>query len=145
MRFTTRPADKTDAAFVREAHHRAYRDVVLRQFGVWDEQVQDGFFERSWRDHHHDIILRDGVRCGYTSVEFNDDYVHVRELVIHPAFQGQGLGTAFLQNICAQAAARGVPVKLGVFHENRASALYRRLGFQEFDRTETHVLMRWQP
>ena len=143
MNITTRPAAETDAAFAREAHHGAYRDVVIRQFGAWDEQVQDGFFERSWEDHRHEIILHDGVPCGYTSVEFNDDYVHVREFVIHPAFQGQGLGTAFLQGVCAQAAARGLPIKLGVFHQNRAVAFYRRLGFREYARTEMHILMEW--
>ena len=95
MPLTTHPADEADAAFAREAHHGAYRDVVTRQFGAWDEQVQDGFFDRSWDDHDHEIILRDDVPCGYTSVECGDDHIHVREFVIHPAFQGQGIGTAF--------------------------------------------------
>ena len=143
MLLTTRPAAEADIAFARTTHHEAYRDVVIRQFGAWDAQIQDDFFERSWDDQPHEIILRGGVPCGYAAVEFNDDYVHVRELVIHPAFQGHGLGTAFLQNVCAQAAARGHPVKLGVFHQNRTAALYRRLGFREFDRTETHILMEW--
>ena len=71
--------------------------------------------------------------------------MHVRTLVIHPQFQNHGIGTAFLRNVCDQAAARGVAVRLGVFHENRAIALYKRLGFREFDRTETHVLMQWTP
>ena len=145
MPVTTRPAAEADIAFAREAHHEAYRDVVIRQFGAWDEPVQDGFFDRSWQDRDHEMILHDGQPCGYTSVEFLDDSVHLREFVIHPAFQGQGIGTAFLQTLCARAAARGLPVKLGVFHENRAIALYRRLGFEAFDRTETHVLMQWKP
>ncbi len=143
MPFTTRPAVAADAAFAREAHHGAYRDVVIRQFGAWDEEMQDAYFERSWEGQDREIILRDGVPCGYAGVEFKGDYVHVRELVIHPAYQGQGIGTAFLRGVCAQAAARGVPVKLGVFHQNRAVAFYQRLGFQEFDRTETHILMEW--
>ena len=143
MPLTTRPAIETDADFAREAHHGAYRDVVIRQFGAWDEEMQDAYFDRSWEEHDREIILRDGVPCGYAGIEFRDTYVHVRELVIHPAFQSQGIGTAFLKNVCEQAAARGLPVKLGVFHQNRAVAFYQRLGFQEFDRTETHILMEW--
>ena len=43
-----------------------------------------------------------------------------------------------------RARVRGVPVHLGTFTKNRALDLYRRLGFQEIDRTDTHVLLEWR-
>lgn len=43
------------------------------------------------------------------------------------------------------AAARQVPVHLGAFVLNWALTLYVRLGFVEIDRTDTHVILRWQP
>ena len=42
------------------------------------------------------------------------------------------------------AAARGVPIKLGTFHKNTAAEFYRELGFTEFDRTQTRILMKWE-
>ena len=38
---------KADFEFGRFVHHAAYQDVVTRQFGSWEEKIQDGFFE--WR------------------------------------------------------------------------------------------------
>lgn len=145
MQVSTRPPTEHDTAFAREAHHGAYREVVVRQFGGWDDALQDQFFDRSWASTAHVIILADGQRCGYAAVETRDDAMHVHELVIHPQFQNRGLGTAFLRGICEAAAAHGGAVRLGTFHENRALALYKRLGFREFGRTETHVLLEWQP
>ncbi len=144
MHLSIRPSTESDIAFAREAHHRAYQDVVVRQFGQWDEPLQDQFFDKSWVSDAHEILLADGQRCGYAAIENKSDYLHVRELVIHPQFQGQGIGTTFLRNLCEQAVARGVGVRLGTFQENRALSLYKRLGFQEFARTETHILMEWK-
>jgi hypothetical protein len=37
VEITTRQAAAADTDFAREAYHAAYRDVVERQFGPWDE------------------------------------------------------------------------------------------------------------
>ena len=144
MQISTRPSTESDTAFARETHHRAFHDVVVRQFGQWDEPLQDRLFEKSWVSAEHQIIVADGQRCGYATIESRSDYIHVCELVIHPQFQDKGIGTAFLRNVCEKAAALGVAVRLGTFHENRAIVLYKRLGFHEFARTETHVLLEWK-
>ncbi len=44
----------------------------------------------------------------------------------------------------ARAQARTVPVVLRVLKESYAVSLYSRLGFREYDRTETHILMEWK-
>lgn len=125
-------------------HHRAYRDVSVRQFGPWDERAQDEFFASGWSDAPHEIILCDGVPCGYACVERRDEDIHVRELVIDPEFQGRGVGTHILREVIAEAEARGLPVRLGTLHANRAAELYRRLGFREYARDETHIHMEWR-
>jgi GNAT superfamily N-acetyltransferase len=145
MRLTTRAATDSDTAFAREAHHGAYRDVVLAQFVAWDEAEQDRYFDNDWRDATFDVILCDDTLCGYAAVEYRADDVHVRELVIHPRWQNQGIGTAFLKRVMESAAQKGLPVRLGTFHQNRALKLYQRLGFREIGQTETHVLLEWLP
>src|SRR5688500_8878665 len=145
MNVTRRPATEADAIFAREAHHGAYREASERQFGPWDEARQDRFFASEWADGKLEIVEVDGVPCGYVRIEERDDDFHVREIVIHPHFQGRGIGTGVLRETQERARAKGVPIVLGTFLTNRAADLYQRLGFQETGRTETHVLMEWRP
>jgi ribosomal protein S18 acetylase RimI-like enzyme len=140
MPVTRRPALETDADFARRVHHRAYREVVERQYGPWDEARQDRFFASSWREGGFEIVLCDGAPCGYLCVEERADDLHVREIVLLPEFQGRGIGSTLLREVIDRAAERGVPVRLGTHHQNRAQHLYRRLGFREIGRTETHLL-----
>ena len=93
MNVVRRPATTEDTEFARRVHHAAYRDVAERQFGPWDDGVQDRFFDADWRDAQHEIVLVDGTPCGYVSIEERDADIHVRELVLAPDFQGRGIGT----------------------------------------------------
>ena len=54
----------------------AYREPVERQFGPWDEAQQDAFFQRDWSSTEHEILLRDGIPCGFVSVEDLPKYLH---------------------------------------------------------------------
>jgi len=129
----------------RAVHHRAYRDVIERQYGLWDETAQDKFFDDAWSAATHEIILCDTVRCGYCCVEPRLNDILVRELVIDPDYQGHGIGTLILQGVLKNSTARNIPVRLRTQTRNRAAALYHRLGFRESARTETHVEMEWHP
>jgi GNAT superfamily N-acetyltransferase len=143
MEITKRPALDVDTDFARSVHHQAYRDVIVQQYGVWDEEAQDGFFKNDWDPAAFEIILCDDIPCGYLCVEDRDSDIHVRELVILPKFQGQGVGSQILRGVIDRARVRQVPVRLGTQRANRAIDLYRRLGFREFERTGTHILMEW--
>ena len=133
----------TDAEFGRNVHHRAYRDVVERQFGAWNVAAQDRFFRDGWYAAAHEIVECDGVRVGYIGVEDRSDLVHLRELVLLPEFQNRGIGAMLLRQVMKHAEERGVPVQLGTLHANRAVDLYRRVGFREIGRTDTHTLFKW--
>lgn len=139
-----RPANDADTDFARSVHHQAYRDVVTRQYGVWDEAAQDDFFAGDWDASAFEIIMCDGVPCGYLCVEDRADDIHVREIVLLPEFQGRGVGSRILREIIERARVRRVPVRLGTHLMNRAANLYRRLGFREFAQTESHILLEWR-
>ena len=64
-----RPADQRDTDFARAAHHSAYRDVVMRQFGRWDEEAQDACFEGHWLSPGCVVITYDGRPCGYARLK----------------------------------------------------------------------------
>ena len=119
-RFGLRRAEVADLEFARSTHHAAYRDVVERQFGPWDEAQQDAFFLTDWGPERKEVILSGGEPCGYCVVERREDDIHVRELVIHPDHQGHGIGTWLLQELQREATDASIPIRLGTFHQNKA-------------------------
>jgi GNAT superfamily N-acetyltransferase len=144
MIVSKRQATEIDREFVRSVHHRAYRDVIERQYGPWDEAEQDRLFDAVWVAAAHEIVLCDPVACGYCRIEFSDHAIVVHELVIDPNFQGRGIGTCIMESVFKDAAKRAVPVRLQTQLLNRAANLYRRLGFVERGRTDRHILMEWR-
>lgn len=139
-----REVTEKDTEFARVAHHTAYRDVVERQFGSWDEKLQDKFFYDNWNKPGFKIISLDDVPCGYTRIEYLPNQVEVYELVISPDCQNKGIGTFVLNKFTEEARKRNVAAKLQVFSQNRAIELYKRIGFTEVDRSDNHVIMEWR-
>jgi ribosomal protein S18 acetylase RimI-like enzyme len=143
MTISKRPATIADTDFARSVHHRAYRVVIERQYGTWDESAQDKLFAAAWSAADHEIVLCDEARCGYTSIENRDDCFYLHELVVDPDFQGLGIGTHILRQVIEQAILKRISVRLRTHVTNPAANLYRRMGFQETARTESHVSMEW--
>ena len=142
---SVREADRgTDFDFGKLVHHSVYRDVVTRQFGAWDEAIQDGFFKEGWVRAPHKIILVDGKPAGVCSTVTNPDHVFFSELQILPEYQGQGLGTKIMQEQMQYAKSLDVPLRLQVLRENKAQKLYFRLGFKITETTDIHVKMEWR-
>jgi ribosomal protein S18 acetylase RimI-like enzyme len=142
---TKRIATAADTEFVRELHRRAYHDVVVRQFGSWDDKIQEIFFNRVWIPEKFNILECNGAPCGVTSIYNKEHYIYVEELVILPEFQGQGIGSKVLEEVIHESNQTGTPVRLDVLKENQAQHLYRRVGFKDIDETNTHFVMEYTP
>jgi ribosomal protein S18 acetylase RimI-like enzyme len=141
-----RPATTDDYSFLRELHHRAYREVVTRQFGRWDEHAQDEWFELSLRDADFFVVELDNAAVGALARKRGPECLHLVELQIVPEHQNHGLGSALLGELLAEARSASLPVRLRVLHENhRARHLYERHGFVVTATIATHYLMEWKP
>jgi ribosomal protein S18 acetylase RimI-like enzyme len=141
-----RPASAVDHSFLRELHHRAYREVVTRQFGSWDERAQDEWFEISLRDADVFVVELDGAPVGALARKRDRDCFHLVELQILPEHQNQGLGSALLRELLTEARSAALPVRLRVLHENhRARHLYERHRFVVTTTAGAHYLMEWKP
>jgi len=136
----------------------AYHDVVVRQFGSWDEHEQDRLFEEGYRtalgplwwakpdETPWEILLFDGVPCGYLNVVEEPSYIALLEIVILPAFQSRGIGSELLRELTNRARAAGLPIQLQVLLMNdRAKKLYERFGFDVRGRNQTHTVMEFRP
>ena len=138
---TLRPAYEDDTSFARAVHHAAVRDVVVRQFGAWDEAAQDVFFVDDWDPSKFEIVIFSGVPCGYVRIEQLPSHVEVAELNILPKYQRKGIGTRVLRDVISRAEMLRLPVRLQTLRMNDAAKLYRSLGFREIGRTQTHIKM----
>ena len=132
--------------FAHNVHHKAYHDVVVKQFGNWDEERQDRYFSSDWKDGNgFEIIFYDGEPCGYCRFDYLPEYIIAHELVISPDFQGNGIGTKILKEVIEYANVKNLPIKIGVLKENKALNLYRKLGFKDVDESETHKGLKYLP
>ncbi len=141
LELNRRPAEEKDTEFARQVHHRAYHDVVVRQFGSFEEKAQDKFFESAWKGSKHEIIYANGKPCGYFSMDESENEITLHELVLLPEFQGEGIGSKILSEVIEVAKVKNIPIRLEVLKENKAGELYRRLGFKQNGETETHFQM----
>lgn len=136
-----RPATPADQELARRIHHAAYREVVTRQFGGWDEAMQDGFFLKEWQPSEIHFVRAEGREIGIIQRRVHADHIEIAELQILPEFQGKGIGSRLIRAEIDAANRAGLPLKLQVLKENRAQHLYRRLGFEDTGSTDTHIIM----
>ncbi|MGE3769921.1 MAG: N-acetyltransferase family protein [Bdellovibrionales bacterium] len=145
MIITLRPATEADREFSRQAHHTAYYDTIVKQFGPFDEVQQDGFFTEAWDACPHWMVEFKGQTCGYVSFEEKSGCMFVNELVIQPDFHGQGIGAAFIRIMKDKAAEAGKPLRLSMLLMNTAYDFYIKQGFTETSRDTKSMYMEWQP
>lgn len=138
-----RPATAADSEYVRRVKHAAYKDMVLAQFGAWDEAVQDAFFYKSWNDAPYDIILMSGEPCGFCRIDEHERVLQLVEFGIDPPQQNRGIGSMVLSRFIEMAKAKGKAAQMNVMKTNtRARALYEKLGFAAYGENEHQFLLR---
>lgn len=80
----------------------------------------------------------DSPPIGYVIGVPGDSIAWIAELVVAPQARGQGRGRALLGSCCARLADDHDRVRLAVAADNdRARSLYRSMGFDRVDRSET--------
>lgn len=104
---------------------RQYEDptvVDLHRALAWTRTKIEGNYEA------YTCVWKDGVKAGYYHLIPQPDLrLELDDVLILPAFRGQGIGTAVLQKIIAEA---DEPIYLYVFQKNtRAVSLYEKMGF----------------
>ena len=130
-------ATDADYAFFWQLNKLSYKDLVIRQFGEWDESFQMNSYQEKWKEQQFDKIIIDGAVAGGIWVIPFEDHHYIREIQIVPEFRDRGIGTKVLQ----QEISRGKEIRLRVLLRNRAISLYERLGFVVTHADDTHRYM----
>jgi ribosomal protein S18 acetylase RimI-like enzyme len=144
-RYTLRQGSAEDFAFVWWLQATTMRPLVEQIWG-WDEATQRNLFRARFDGASRQIIVVEGRDAGVLEVERRPDTLEIATLQIAFEVQSHGIGAAVLRDLIAEARAQRQPATLQVFQINtRARALYERLGFVEYGRSETHILMRCDP
>ncbi len=127
MRLALRPATEDECAFC-EALTRSNLSVYLAARGTpWDADV----YRASWWEFENLMVLADGRIAGVLRLLADGGALEIRDLQVSPALQGQGIGAWAIGQAKSLATERGFDVvRLRVFEENPARALYGRLGFE---------------
>lgn len=109
----------------------------------WKRGVPKAHVRRSI-EHSLNFGLFDGAsQIGFARVVSDyTDYAYLCDVFILEAYQGQGLGRWLMACVLAHPDLQG----LGRFTlaTRDAQEFYRRFGFQELDRPELHMHLRWQ-
>jgi len=139
-RWLTRPAVDEDSASLWDIHRAAMRGYVAATWG-WDDESQESRFREQWSAARFQVIERANRPVGMLALEITPEGMRLGSIEIDPTEQGQGIGSAVVSAILAEARARGLPVSLRVLKVNPARRLYERLGFVVVGETDTHFEM----
>ena len=140
MWWELRQATAQDEGRLYEIHGAAMRDHVEAVWG-WDEADQRERFRAAFDPARISVIVSSGEPIGLLRVEQRAEEVFLASVELAPEVQRRGLGGDIVRSVLSEAAQRGVPVRLQVFHQNPARRLYERLGFHAVGETPTHVEM----
>ena len=139
-----RPAAERDREFLYQVKKQSNFGYISDLWG-WDENFQRREFVRDFQQlQEFSVITVDGTDAGFLQLQKGTDFLNVAEIHLLPPFQGQGVGSAALRSI--QADAGGLPVLIGCFRANkRAYQLYQRLGFTPITENDTHFILIYHP
>jgi GNAT superfamily N-acetyltransferase len=134
-------ATDTDKGYFRNLNELCYRQIVTEQYGAWNKEIQDKYFSEKWENQAFEKIIDNEIVVGGIWTQEFDNYIKLREILIHPNYQGQGIGTNILLEEIDRAKRSGKEIRLRALLKNRVYNLYKRLGFMETDRDENHFYM----
>ena len=121
-----------------------FKWYVEKLYG-WDEETQTQFQKDFIEEHRNDInvIKVDNEIIGVFTNYINENNESVISLFyIDKKYQRQGIGTEILQKQLEIDRNNNRNTILQVFKENPARFLYKKVGFEVYEETQTHYKMR---
>jgi len=148
--FRLRAIQEDDAALVfaifaagrqAELDLLAWNPAQKEQFLRLQFQAQTQAYRAHYPQADYQLIEWEEQVIGRLLVAEQDAGLFLVDIGLLPQFQGQGLGTALLSGLIAEADVRNLPMHLHVASTNPALRLYQRLGFRIVEQPENAVYL----
>jgi len=107
-------------------------------------QAQSSDYAARFPHSEHFIVESCGQAAGRLLLNRDANELRVVDIAIVPEMQRQGIASAVLKSLIAEAEAAGMALRLSVWHSNPALGLYQSLGFCETARSATHLELEWR-
>lgn len=144
VRFTFRDATEADFTLLQRLHYAGMKRHVEKIWG-WDDDVQIGILRERFDPRLLSVIRYEERDVGVLQVTRSPDAIRLDNILIDPAYQRHGIGTAILASLIAEATDRGVSLTLSVLRPNPAKALYERVGFTAVGEDDARIYMSYRP
>ena len=140
-RLTLNAARPEDAEFLYRLTEETMRTYVEMTWGEWKEEMVRQFTRKAASDGSFDLIVFGGITVGALRVERLESHIQLDQMYISKPYQRQGIGTALVRDLIAEARSAKKPLRLRVLKPNPAKAFYERLGFVVTDETKERYFM----
>ena len=141
VRLQVRAATEDDAPFLVRLACEAYRDVVTRQFGGWNEGEQAARFAGKVARLPFEVGELADRPMAAVSSSVHADHVFLNELLVLPEFQNRGFGGELLEREIERALQLGLSLRLHTLRQNPALRLFERHGLIVTARGEVFIDM----
>lgn len=117
------------------------RDSISRIWG-WDEQWQEKDFAAHFDPESIMLVYKEEELVGYSHVEDQGVQLYIRMLIVHPHYQGKGIGSKMLASVISSGRRQCKNIGLEVFKiNNKAKEFYERYGFNVEGETPSSYIM----
>lgn len=142
MKYEIRNIDNGDKQAIYLIKKESIKPYVEKIWG-WDEEYQTIDFEEGFILDNFKKIMIDELFIGFIETQECDNQINIAEIHILPEYQGFGIGSDLIRNTVAEAKEKNKSTTLGCFKDNvNAFKLYKRLGFEMVNETETHFVLK---
>ncbi|MEG0885165.1 acetyltransferase (GNAT) family protein [Janthinobacterium sp. 67] len=118
--------------------------AVIAQLIAMQQRMQSHGYRQAYPQAMYLVLQHGDTPIGRLVLERQDQLLHLVDIAILPAAQGQGAGSAVLRGLQAQAGAQQCRIHLAVNKSNAAArALYQRLGFRPRGENDVQEQLEW--
>jgi ribosomal protein S18 acetylase RimI-like enzyme len=144
--FAVKESDLPDYLFVKKYCYKKYVDEY---YGGWIDDMQidmnTDIFEKTIKQTCFQKIMLYNKTVGFFGYNELEDKIGGITIQMIKEAQNHGLGSYYLEYLLLLSAKSNKPIFLKVFKSNPAQNLYKRFGFEIYDETSTHYLMKYIP
>jgi ribosomal protein S18 acetylase RimI-like enzyme len=127
-------ADTREAELALLGDGESGRAFLELQFVAQQRAYAAGFPQAS-----HDVVLEDGEAVGRLYVDRAGRDIHLVDIALLATHRGRGIGSGLLSALLAEARGQERALRLQVARNNRALALYERLGWRVVGEDEVYL------